>query len=200
MIACIRKIHSHKQAPKVIKCRSYINYDANKINEDVSKIDWEPVYGTNDVSASLQFFYSKLKAVCDDHAPFVEKRIKGKKSPWLSCEVKKSMNDRDKRLRKVRKSKNEADWVAYKRLRNYCTNLIKRSKTSFHRNLLAENIGNPRKFWSTVKTIFPSKSMKSKDTTAVNVKCESRVNKFSTYLKNTITTLKLAAIPFMIII
>ena len=30
--------------------------------------------------------------------------------------------------------------------------------------------------------------MKSKDTTAVNIKCESRVNKFSTYLKNAITT------------
>ena len=39
--------------------------------------------------------------------------------------------------------------------------------------------------------------MKSKDTTAVNVDCESKVNKFSTYFKNAITTLKLAAIPFM---
>ena len=107
------------------------------------------------------------------------------------------MNDRDKLLRKARKSKNEADWVAYKRLRNYCTNLIKRSKASFHRNLLAENIGNPRKFWSTIKTIFPSKSMKSKDTIAVNVNCESRANKFNTYFKNAFTTLKLAAIPFI---
>ena len=113
MIACIRKIHSHKQAPKVIKCRNYINYDANKMNEDVSKIDWEPVYGTNDVSASLQFFCSKLRAVFYDHAPFLEKRIKGKRVLGLSCEVKKSMNDRDKLLSKARKSKNEADWVAY---------------------------------------------------------------------------------------
>ena len=117
------------------------------MNADVSKIDWEPVYGTNDVYVSLQFFCSKLKVVFDDHAPFVEKRIKGKKSPWLSCEVEKSMNDRDKLLRKACKSKNEADWVAYKRLlRNYCTNLIKRSKASFHRNLLAENTGNPHKY------------------------------------------------------
>ena len=167
------------------------------MNEDVSKIHWEPVYGTNDVSASLQFFCSKLRAVFYDHAAFLEKRIKGKRVLGLSCEVKKSMNDRDKLLSKARKSKNEADWVAYKRLRNYCTNLIKRSKASFHRNLLSENIRNPRKFWSTIKTIFPSKSMKSKDTTAVNVNCESRDNKFSTYFKNAITTLKLAAIPFM---
>ena len=137
-----------------------------------------------------------MKAVFDDHAPFLQKRIKGKKSPWLSCEVKKFMNDHDKHLRKARKSKNEPDWVAYKPLRNYCTNLIKRSKASCHRNLLAENIGNPRKFWFTIKTILPSKSMKSKDTTAVNVYFESRVNKFSTYFKNAITTLKLAAIPF----
>ena len=100
-------------------------------------------------------------------------------------------------MRKARKSKNEADWVAFKCLRNYCTNLMKRSKASFHRNLLAENIGNPCNFWSTIKTIFPSKSMKSKDATAVNVNRESRVNKFSTYFKNAITTLKLAAIPFM---
>ena len=39
--------------------------------------------------------------------------------------------------------------------------------------------------------------MKSKDTTADNVNCESRVDKFSTYFKNAITTLKVAAIPSM---
>lgn len=81
MIACIRKIHSHKQAPKVIKCRNYINYDANKMNEDVPKIYWEPIYGTNDVSASLQFFCSKLKAIFDYHAPFVLGCLARLKSP-----------------------------------------------------------------------------------------------------------------------
>jgi len=145
----------------------------------------------------LQYFCNKLKSVFDDQAPFVERRIKGKKSPWLSPDIKKSINERDKLLRKARKSKNETDWAVYRRLRNFCTNLVKRSKANFHRNLLAENVGNPRKFWSTIKTIFPTNGIKSKNSSTDSANRQSKVNSFSIYFKNAITSLKRAAIPLM---
>ena len=97
-------------------------------------------------------------------------------------------------MRKARKSKREVDWVAYKRLRNYCTNLIKRAKTSFHQNLLNENTGNPQKFWSAIKAILPSKSFKSQNTTD-KADRQERVNNFSDYFKNAILSLKQIAMP-----
>ena len=53
MIACIREVNSQKFAPKTIKCRNYANYEPNNLNEDISKIDWQPLDGTTDVSAAL---------------------------------------------------------------------------------------------------------------------------------------------------
>ena len=50
----------------------------------------------------------------DKHAPIIHKRIKGKACQWLSTEIKELMNNRDKALRKARKSKFEADFAEYK--------------------------------------------------------------------------------------
>ena len=114
MVACIRKLNTQRYEPKTIKARNYSNYDAAKMKEDVSKIDWGPIYQTRDVSSALLYFCNQLKTVFNEHAPFVEKRVKGKNCPWLNQNVRKSMKERDKLLRKARKSKTLADWTAYK--------------------------------------------------------------------------------------
>ena len=70
------------------------------MNEDIfSKIDLRPIYETTNITTALKYFFSQLKAVYDTYAPFTEKRVKGKKSPWLSREIKNPMNNRDKLLR-----------------------------------------------------------------------------------------------------
>ena len=55
------------------------------------------------------------------------------------------MNDRDKLLRKARKTKSQADWNSYKQIRNFCTNQVKRANANYHHELLNENWDNPRK-------------------------------------------------------
>ena len=40
------------------------------------------------------------------HTPEVTKRVKGRKCPWLTYEIKTLMNTRDKVLRKTRKTDN----------------------------------------------------------------------------------------------
>ena len=71
---------------------------------------------------------SILKDTIDRHAPFVTKRVKGKKSPWMPKEIKRHMNIHDQLYRKARKSKKQLDWVSYKRKRNFVKNEIQRTK------------------------------------------------------------------------
>ena len=71
---------------------------------------------------------SILKDTIDRHAPFVNKRVKGKKSPWMSKEIKRHMNIPDQLYRKARKPKKQLDWVSYKRKRNFVKNEIQRTK------------------------------------------------------------------------
>lgn len=193
MVACARKLNSQKYQPRTIKCRNYVNYEPNNLNEDISKIDWQPVYHSTNVSTALEYFNRSVKSVFDEHAPIIEKRVKGKSCPWLSRDVKKLLNDRDKLLRKARRTKNENDWASYKRLRNLCTNRVKRAKSHYYRSLLNENTANPRKFWSTIKTIFPTQVTKS----LIQDTDNDKTKKFSDYFKNAILTLKQKSMPLM---
>ena len=100
MIACNRKINAHRLEPKIIKCGNYANCNMDKMNKDLSKINWQPIYNCKNVSNALELSCSTLKNVFDQHASFIEKRVKGRKCPWLTSEIREKMSDRDKLLRK----------------------------------------------------------------------------------------------------
>ena len=93
-----------------------------------------------------------------EEAPFIRKRVKGRYCPWLTADIKIHMNERDQLLRKARRSKREYDWNLYKRKTIFCTSLVKKTKDSYHRNLLLENKNNPAKFWQNIKHVFPNTS------------------------------------------
>ena len=71
------------------------------------------------------------------------------------------MDKRDQLLSKARKSKATTDWTAYKRGRNQCNGKIHEAKRKHYRSLMEENKKNPRKFWDTIKTIFPTNKKSS---------------------------------------
>ena len=93
---------------------------------------------------------SILKETIDRHASFVMKRVKGKKSPWMSKEIKCHMNIRDQLYRKARKSKKQLDLVSYKRKRNFVRNEIQRTKRNFISKELRDTSNKPDKFWNTL--------------------------------------------------
>ena len=104
--------------------------------KELKEINWEPLYAYTGVNAAWCFIKDKLTTVFNRHAPFIEKRVKDRFSPWLSSEIRQQMNNRDKALRKARKTNNKTDWHFYKTLRNRCTNSIREAKRNCNKNLL----------------------------------------------------------------
>ena len=71
-----------------------LNYNADKLRQDLITTNWSSVYNTRNVS------------IFQTHAPLINKRIKGRPCPWLNPALKNIMNSRDKILRgKVIKKK-----------------------------------------------------------------------------------------------
>ena len=132
MIGTVRKINHLKHSSRTIKYRNYVKYDHQKLHNDVSEIDWSLVYSSSDVNVAVSHFNSKLRESIDNHAPFIEKRVKGRECKWLNAEIKSEMNSRDQLHRKAQKSRKEKDWRIYKNQRNKCNNLIKKAKASYH--------------------------------------------------------------------
>ena len=189
MVGCIRKINSAKYAPKTIRCRNYKKYSSEQLNKDLSETDWSPLYNMLNVNNAVEYFNEKLTSLFNSHAPIIQKRVKGKPCEWISDELRFSMNERDKALRLAKKSQKKSDWDRYKKLRNSCNNNIKRSKQSYHKNVLQENSTNPAGFWKAIKTIFPTKSKTSISPLDLEEK-QNKANVFSNYFSNVVNSLK----------
>ena len=132
LIACVRKVNNNNYESETIRYRDYKNYDVNVINNELLNINWEGVYNGNSLNQGLNVMKSILKDTIDKHAPFVTKRVKGKKSAWMSKEIKRHMNIRDQLYRKARKSKKQLDCVPYKRKQNFTKNEIQRTKKKLY--------------------------------------------------------------------
>lgn len=132
--------------------------------------------------------YITLNETFTKHAPFINKRVKGRPCPWLDNNTKSELNNRDKALRKARRSKDDNDWQVYKTLRNHCNNLLRYAKSKYNRTLLNENRDNPRRFWKAIKNIFPTKH--ATNITSSKHNNGNRVTRFSEHFTKVITTLK----------
>ena len=67
--------------------------------------NWNELYQSYDVESAWTIIKTILTRVFNNHAPLIEKRVKGRHCPWLSNELRSYMNERDKAQRKAKKSK-----------------------------------------------------------------------------------------------
>eukprot|EP00794_Sanderia_malayensis_P006539 gene6539-7278_t len=196
MIACVRKLHNIKQKPKEIYCRNYSRYNPESFCEDLESQNFDQIISAASVNTALKLFNAILTQCIDKHAPFVKKRIKGRLCPWLSNELKQEMNIRDQLLRRARRTNTELDWSTYKRSRNKVNNLVKTNKARYNKELLRENADSPEKFWSAIKTIYPTKDTSMTTTSMIEVNGQKTTdisgiaNAFSIHFATVANTLK----------
>ncbi len=94
---------------------------------------------------------------------------------------------RDRMLRKPRKINKEGDWNLYKKLRNSCNNKMKYAKREYQKDFLNENLSNPRRFWNTIKDIFPTKTKAMESGVCSD---QNQPSIFSEYYANVVQYLK----------
>ena len=187
MVVCVRKMNHKRFLPKTIRCRDYKSYDPASMNRDFSKVNWLPILNETDVNIALNNFNEILTDIFNRHAKIIEKKVKGRKCPWIDNNIKKLMNERDQVLRKARKTNSENYWSRYKTLRNQCNNLLKKNRSQYSKNLIEENNMNPKNFWSCVKEFFPTKQRVSNQSSS---KSKSKVLKFSNHFSSIVNLMK----------
>ena len=196
LIGCIRKKNHRKYLPKEIKCRDYSHYNHGEMNRELAKADWSNIYSTNNVNTSYNAFYQIVRKIFDKYAPFITKRIKSKPAPWLTADIKAVMNDRDKLLRRYRKTKSDFDKREFQNKRNKVNILLRKSKANYNKQLLNENSNDPDKFWTTLKSIYPVSSKESQRTQSFEINDEKTSNEkkiangFKSFFSSIVNVLK----------
>ena len=100
------------------------------------------------------------------------KKVRGKLCPWLTRGIKTKMIDRDRLLRKMRKTKLENDITACKMKRNKANICLRKAKSKKYQNLLDENFRTPDRFWKVIKRMHPAKNKQSLSSKSFEVNSE----------------------------
>ena len=96
---------------------------------------------------------AKFLTIVNSHAPIKTKRVRSRKVPWVTSDLRKGMRDRNVAKWKAIKSNDPQDWAVYKRLRNKINGEVKSTKASYYATTFIQSNGNSRKTWQMINEL-----------------------------------------------
>ena len=98
-----------------------------------------------------QCYDHELSRILSNHAPVRRKILKVKRStPWYTAELRQLKVKRRSLERKMRKTKLEVDWSAYRKMCNRYCYLLNKARTDYYSTLINDNSHDPKKLYRIV--------------------------------------------------
>ena len=114
----------------------------------------------------------------------------------MSKQLRKAIMSRTRLLNKYRRNNIAGNLFAYKRQRNFCVKLLRKSKNNFYNNLNVKRMTDNRKFWQTIKPNCTDQTLKDERITLVEgdkviTKEKDAVKIFKYHFEEIVETLKI---------
>ena len=118
---------------------------------------------SSDVNTAWNNFITMFRTVIDKVAPVKEVRLKQRNKPWFSGEVRNMIQRRNQALLKFRRTKNNIDYLEFKRIRNQTHHKIQSYKKNYVLDQLEESQNNAKELWKNLKQLgMPTKTKASR--------------------------------------
>ena len=65
------------------------------------------------------------------------------------------------KLKNTNKRRTDVNWANYKKQRNFCVTLLRRTKKEYFQNLNVKDLSDNKKFWKLIKPYFSNKGLNS---------------------------------------
>ncbi|XP_022827884.1 uncharacterized protein LOC111357424 [Spodoptera litura] len=140
-----------KAKPRVLYRRCFGKVDNEKLLEDASRIDWEPLMEATTVDDKIDIFNKAVINLYDHHAPVKRIRLKRAPAPWMTRGIQAAMRRRDRAFRKHKRDRTEENWTAYKTARNRCNQMVRNAKRRHILNNISSS--SPADIWKFLRTL-----------------------------------------------
>ena len=156
LVFAIRKITvMNRKQENIVEMRNMKNFNEEKFIAELLKQHWEYIYFFAENPNSMWEIWKKLfLEVLDKHAPLQHKKTKSKKLPWITSDIKKLINTRDKLKRKAILTGLESDWLNYKTTRNIVNIDLRNAKKDYYSTKFAGQKFNPKSAWKTINNLL----------------------------------------------
>ena len=98
------------------------------------------------------------------HAPVTTKKVRANNHQFITKVLRKAIMTKSRFKNAYLKTRNGKNWQNNKKQRNFCTNLLKKTKSEYFRNLNIKELNDSKKFWKKIKPLFSDKSLESNNT------------------------------------
>ena len=144
-----------KIKPRIINYRSYNNFSNEYYRKCLLELKRE-TFVNND--RGFEKFCDMSVKLLNKHAPIKMKYKRGNHMPFITKDLSKAIMKRSKLRNNYLKNKTDANRMLYKKQRNYCVSLLRKSKTNYYANLDAKKVSDNKLFWKVIKPSLSDKS------------------------------------------
>ena len=116
---------------------------------------------------SYKSFESIFFNALNIYAPLKTKMLRFNNSAFMTKNLRKEIMKRSKLKNNFNKNRNHENWCKYKTQRNYCVNLLRKSKKQYFSNINISDVTDSKSFWKSVKPDFSNKGLNSNKITLV---------------------------------
>ena len=147
--------------------RKYKNFSKN-IFRDTLLEELSQVRINNDDDEFNNFLRTCWNTL-DRFAPRKKKYIRGNNALFINKALSREIMKRSNLRNKYLKSRSEEDKQRFRKQRNLCVSLLRKTKRSYYSNLNEKSVIDNRTFWKTVKPILSNKFVNSEKITLVDI-------------------------------
>ena len=130
--------------------RDYKHVDNNDFRDELIR----ELSSNNIQSDDLARFTNISKMILEKKVPSKGRYVRYNQAKFINKILQKAIMNRSRLLNRYRKEKTEATRSAYKRQRNFCVKLLRKTKKEFYNNLNVKYITENKLFFENRKTFF----------------------------------------------
>ena len=106
----------------------------------------------------IKDFETAFFRALDKHAPEKKKSVRANSKPYVSKAMQVAIMKRSELSSRYRKDPSDANSLAFKKQRNFCSRLYKIERKKYYESLNLSDITDNKKFWKTMKPFLSSKT------------------------------------------
>ena len=135
LVEVICRLKGLNKAPKEMIKRQRHNFNLETFRKKASELDWTDVLTSDNVDLSYDYFENKMKKLLEEVSPLKKIQLTNKHKSWLTAETRIKIQNRNLKKDEARLSNLDSSWKDYKKLRNECTNLLRKDRMNSYKKL-----------------------------------------------------------------
>lgn len=125
------KLECVKNNIVTFQCRDFSSFNINDFAYDASRIDWKLISTEDNVNNKLDLLNTYILSLFDLHAPIINIKPKRYRPPYITYNIRKMIQLKNKAHKKYIKTKTPEHKAYYIDLRNYVNLAIKRERKAY---------------------------------------------------------------------